>query len=198
MYQRGFDHDVKQDMLIKFSHFRTMQAARTTQRLLKSGFWLSSLALFSQCFSDLPEGRRRVSYADLMLQEVSSIIGKGKNPAVFLDNYFEQIRDFFKISGFSSFFRNYRKYYIQNTKKVSDMVNSFNITRELKSFFGKEPEKYVVIISAVIPVNFNFGGSLESNGQKHFLCFKGLDNNPGLIDRYTFTNKTNLENVIFH
>ena len=198
MYQRGFDHDVKQDMLIKFSHFRTMQAARTTQRLLKSGFWLSSLALFSQCFSDLPEGRRRVNYPDLMLQEVSSIIGKGKNPAVFLDNYFDQIRDFFKISGFSSFFRNYRKYYIRNTKKVFDMVNSFNITRELKSFFGQEPEKYVVIISAVIPVNFNFGGSLESNGQKQFLCFKGLDNNPGLIDRYTFTNKINLENVIFH
>lgn len=198
IYQRGFDHQAKLEMLLNFSHFRVIQAAKTTERLLKRGFWLSSLALFSQCYSDLPEGKRKEPFPDLMLQEVESIIGDGKNPEEFLDNYFEQIRDFFNVSEFGRFFKEYDKYYKQNIEKVSNMIKSFDITEELKDYFNYEPRKYVVLLSALIPVNFNFGGSLGLNGQQQFLCFKGLDNNPGLVDGYTFTNEINLENVILH
>jgi hypothetical protein len=197
-YQRGYRHPVKTDMYIHFYHYRVMQAVKTTEMLMRNGFWMSSFALFSQCFSEFPNARRIKPYPDIMLIEIRRITRNKISPEVFLDNYFEQIKDFFLQSDFLGFFEKYRDFLESHVEKVSEKVKTYKITDNLNSFFKYEPDKYCVVITAAAPAGFNFGGQLSLNGEKEFYCFKGPDLSRSGDGSYTFSNDELLENIVLH
>ena len=197
-YQQGYRHDIKTDMYVHFHHFKVMQAVKTTEMLMRNGFWMSSFALFSQCFSEFPNAERVKPYPDIMLIEIRRITRGKISPEVFLDNYFEQIRDFFVQSDFLKFFEKNRKFLESHVKEVKEKVNQYDITGNLNSFFKYEPDLYCVVITAAAPVGFNFGGQLSLNGKKEFYCFKGPDISRSGDGSYTFSNDELLENIVLH
>ncbi|MFC1726105.1 DUF4932 domain-containing protein [candidate division KSB1 bacterium] len=197
-YQQGYRHYIKTDMYIHFYHYRVMQAAKTTEMLMQNGFWMSSFALYSQCFSEFPDARRIKPYPDIMLIEIRRITKNKISPEVFLDNYFEQIRDFFKQTSFLEFFEKYSDFYDSHVEQVKEKIKNYKVTENLNSFFGYEPDKYYVVITAAAPTGFNFGGQLALNGEKEFYCFKGPDLSNSGDGSYTFSDNELLENIVLH
>lgn len=136
----------------------------------KKGFCYDAFSEFPGYFSALPEGRRIHDYDEDFLARV--LRGMSRQEKIkYLDSYWEQVMDFYRVSGYEDFFRANADLYKSYVDSVYARLPASDPAKLHEDYHGiRDFENFYVVPS---PLNLPPGGSFGGRTGKSIFNFMG-------------------------
>lgn len=136
----------------------------------KKGFCYDAFSEFPGYFSALPEGRRIHDYDEDFLSRV--LRGMSREEKIkYLDSYWEQVMDFYRVSGYEDFFRANADLYRSYVDSVYARLPASDPAKLHEDYHGiRDFENFYVVPS---PLNLPPGGSFGGRTGKSIFNFMG-------------------------
>jgi len=160
-----------EDAIKTFSAFKTHPAVRGVCSNDKKGWNSEGFNDFAELplyFADLPDGKRIAPYDNSLLDRVVAEgvpAGDRAAKAVYLDAYWEKVRDFYRKADFPAFLKAHEEIYSSYVAQTAASLPEWDLIGELEDFHARHDFAGFLLAPSPmqLPNGGNFGFSLTGN-----------------------------------